>query len=342
MFTGRDLTDERFGRLICLERIEDIIKKSGRAYQAWNCRCDCGNEKIILREYLINGETQSCGCLIKEGRINPKRLEKLQAGKRKFEPHISSARDIWRACKQRKKCYLSFEEFYNISQQNCHYCGIAPSNRFNKFTHSSRKNSQYGKDNGLFIYNGLDRIDSNQDYTINNVVACCLTCNMAKTDSSVEEFLSRIARMNVPNFQTIDIQPITLEGPGAWKTSIKSVFKGYAGYNDGDLKLEEFYYLSQLPCFYCGVEKLNTVNPGLYNKNSFEKYKQEGYFYYNGLDRIDSNLPHNKDNVVPCCIYCNFAKGKLFLDKFDEWIKRIQKYQKQKAVRTHRLSEFFS
>lgn len=30
----------------------------------WLCKCDCGNEKIISRECLINGDTKSCGCLI--------------------------------------------------------------------------------------------------------------------------------------------------------------------------------------------------------------------------------------------------------------------------------------
>ena len=35
--------------------------------QIWyNCRCLCGNEKPIRRDYLLNGHTRSCGCLVKE------------------------------------------------------------------------------------------------------------------------------------------------------------------------------------------------------------------------------------------------------------------------------------
>ena len=41
---------------------------------------------------------------------------------------------------------------------------------------------------------------------------------------------------------------------------------------------------------------------------------------YNGLDRVDSLLPHNKDNVVPCCARCNRMKSDM---SFDDFLKRI-------------------
>ena len=34
--------------------------KNGR--EMWLCRCDCGNEKVILKSSLLNGYTLSCGC----------------------------------------------------------------------------------------------------------------------------------------------------------------------------------------------------------------------------------------------------------------------------------------
>jgi len=49
-----------------------------------------------------------------------------------------------------------------------------------------RKGSGIGHD---FIYNGLDRIDSKAEYTIDNVVACCRRCNVAKNDMSAQEFM---------------------------------------------------------------------------------------------------------------------------------------------------------
>jgi hypothetical protein len=48
-----------------------------------------------------------------------------------------------------------------------------------------------------------------------------------------------------------------------------------------------------------------------------------GWFIYNGLDRIDSSLRHNKDNVVPCCSVCNTAKLDLTVEEFYNWIDRV-------------------
>ena len=58
----RDLTNQKFGRLIILNLKE--INKNHKT--VWHCRCDCGNECDILSESLINGSTRSCGCLHRE------------------------------------------------------------------------------------------------------------------------------------------------------------------------------------------------------------------------------------------------------------------------------------
>lgn len=62
-----DLTGKRFGRLLVLSRAKN--NKDGRTM--WLCRCDCGNERIIMGKCLRNGHTQSCGCLARD--INSKR-----------------------------------------------------------------------------------------------------------------------------------------------------------------------------------------------------------------------------------------------------------------------------
>lgn len=57
-----DLTGQKFGRLSVIERAPN--NKDGRTM--WKCRCDCGNERIIMGKSLRNGHTQSCGCLNRE------------------------------------------------------------------------------------------------------------------------------------------------------------------------------------------------------------------------------------------------------------------------------------
>lgn len=58
----RDLTGERFGRLLVLQR--DGCNKHGQV--KWYCECECGTRKHILGICLSRGETQSCGCLHRE------------------------------------------------------------------------------------------------------------------------------------------------------------------------------------------------------------------------------------------------------------------------------------
>lgn len=70
---------------------------------------------------------------------------------------------------------LTDSEFLELVTKSCAYCG-----------HTQE-------------YNGIDRIDSNKGYTINNCVPCCSWCNTMKLDHSLEEFLQHIT--NIYNFQ---------------------------------------------------------------------------------------------------------------------------------------------
>lgn len=56
-----DLTNQRFGRLTV---IKPAPNKNGRT--AWHCKCDCGNNLIVITKSLRDGNTKSCGCLHKE------------------------------------------------------------------------------------------------------------------------------------------------------------------------------------------------------------------------------------------------------------------------------------
>ena len=59
----RDLSGQRFGRLVVIQRAPDRIWKSGKHEVAWYCNCDCGNTNIIVTSTgLKTGDTCSCGC----------------------------------------------------------------------------------------------------------------------------------------------------------------------------------------------------------------------------------------------------------------------------------------
>lgn len=97
-------------------------------------------------------------------------------------------------------------------------------------------------------------------------------------------------------------------------------------YNDGNLTFEQFMILSQQNCFYCDAILSNKQNVHKHSKDSSQYAKDNGDFAYNGLDRIDSNLPHNIENCVPCCWRCNSMKSDMSQSEFKKQIIRIYKH----------------
>ena len=63
----RDLTNERFGRLIPFRINKEKSKKIGRT--VWDCKCDCGNIVSVRRDNLVSGTATSCGCYKRESTI---------------------------------------------------------------------------------------------------------------------------------------------------------------------------------------------------------------------------------------------------------------------------------
>lgn len=292
----------------------------------WLCHCVCGNVTEVTTYNLNNNNTKSCGCIKTE--VSSKKAYKLIEGRRKYAPYMASARRVWKNMYRRNKNDdLDFETFFKYSQQNCFYCGIEPINKYNYFNAASSRGSQKAKDEGEFVYNGIDRINSDGYHTADNIVTCCYLCNRSKNDRSINEFLFWANKLKTNNTFKI----INLEYPkNPLASSIKCAFYMYK--KDTDLSVNEFYCISQMNCYYCDSPPSNFYNR-YKDKKATAETKEKGSFYYNGLDRIDSNLPHTKDNIVPCCKYCNFAKGKLQLQEFENWIKRIQAYQKTKRAR---------
>lgn len=55
-----NIMNQRFEKLV----VEKMLFQNGKSYCL--CRCDCGNEKVILASSLLNHGTRSCGCLNRE------------------------------------------------------------------------------------------------------------------------------------------------------------------------------------------------------------------------------------------------------------------------------------
>lgn len=65
----QDLTGQRFGRLVAIER----AGRSKNRQAMWRCACDCGNLTTVRLDCLKNSNTRSCGCLHDEVIANKRR-----------------------------------------------------------------------------------------------------------------------------------------------------------------------------------------------------------------------------------------------------------------------------
>lgn len=177
-----DLIGKVFGRLTVIKR-----EKNRKYEKMWLCECECGNRKIIYGSALLNNKTNSCGCLRKElmsERIKnvPSKIGFLdkECGKQRLYYHYK-----YSAKRRNINFELSKEQFFKLTKQNCFYCNSIP-----------EKVIQYEKDITKYIYNGVDRIDSNIGYLIENCVSCCNTCNVMKNNMPLEKFINQIKKIS--------------------------------------------------------------------------------------------------------------------------------------------------
>lgn len=63
-----DLVGQTFGRLIVVSFSH--VGGSGNVF--WNCKCVCGQERVVRAPTLKNGHTKSCGCLPKHDQSGEK------------------------------------------------------------------------------------------------------------------------------------------------------------------------------------------------------------------------------------------------------------------------------
>lgn len=189
------LTGQVFGRLT-VKGLHHCIKEKS----FWTCECECGTIKVVSGRSLRGNSTKSCGCLRVDttrmmGKRSKGRISKTSKNPR--EAHLNLIISRYKASSRNKglEFNLTNEEFSLISTRDCHYCGESPKSRFKDYTHSYRYN-------GEFLYNGIDRINNEIGYAIDNCLPCCSSCNRAKHTKTYEEFtqyLNRVYKFIVSN-----------------------------------------------------------------------------------------------------------------------------------------------
>lgn len=141
-------------------------------------QCVCGNDRLIQPDIVMSGTRISCGC--KKG--NRGKNTKLKNGNSSENALISRYKHSAR--KRNLEFSLTNKQLSFLFSGNCYYCGIPP---HKELIHRHSASS--------FTYNGIDRVDNNKGYIIDNTVSCCKQCNYAKSNQSLEEFLQWAERI---------------------------------------------------------------------------------------------------------------------------------------------------
>lgn len=166
-----DLIGKRFGKLVVLS---EYGRNKNRSV-TWLCHCDCGNDVVRSSHGLISGNVQSCNCLRGEVKAMPL-----------GESAINSLMATYkrRAKGKEREFTLTKEQFVHLTSSICFYCGEQPT-----------KTRKVNKNTGVYVFNGLDRVDSALGYTIENTVPCCYRCNVMKSDMNQNDFIKHIERI---------------------------------------------------------------------------------------------------------------------------------------------------
>lgn len=93
----KDLRGQRFSKLVVLERAENA--RNGQA--RFKCRCDCGNEVVVVGSDLKSGRTQSCGCFQRECAVQKHTTHGMR--------HTKNY-STW--CNIRQRCYNPKSKYY--------------------------------------------------------------------------------------------------------------------------------------------------------------------------------------------------------------------------------------
>lgn len=206
-----NIIDSRFGRLIVLEYLKSYKTEKDGYYYDYRCKCDCGNELITNRRYLMKGKVQSCGCLSRD--------KSSENGKKRKKYNIydlSNSFGIGYTSNTKEPFYFDLEDYNSIKE----YCWHKDNNGYIISQKDDKKIKLHrlvliSKENKDFVvdhinHNTLDnrkenlRICTRQQNTMNRI---CKGVTKRK-DTVNDKFRSYITinkkRINLGTFNTYE------------------------------------------------------------------------------------------------------------------------------------------
>lgn len=165
---SKDITGRRFSSLTVIKRSETKTQ-SGR--ELWECLCKCGRTKLFRAFNLESGKTHSCGCETHSRAVTSRFKGVGGLGKSYWGALLRSAKRRGIAVS------LTISQAWELYEKQNGVCAL--SGEALKFT------DNYAAFNGTA---SLDRIDSSNGYSIDNVQWVHKDVNNMKQDLSEDRF----------------------------------------------------------------------------------------------------------------------------------------------------------
>lgn len=256
------------------DRIQDNNRRKlrkafvdGESTDTHNCCLECKELQLIEEFITERGLSYNCNKCRAEMNIYTQNRIRLDT----YTNYIRLQEIERSAIRRDIEFHLESEEVLHLITQSCHYC-----NRYYEYINSHAE--PYSK-------MGIDRIDSDKHYTIDNVVTACKVCNRMKWIYGYHTFLNACYNIYKYYGSTNDWEDRSLVKCVSYANHRRNADKRNCV---TEISEEQFNIITSKKCFYCN------------NKNRPNQI---------GIDRVDSNLGYTADNkLVACCYVCNMMK----------------------------------
>ena len=278
------LLEDRMKEKECFEKRSEIVKHLKEEDSSNRLCVMCG---ILYDKYITMKGVESTRCLKCRDTMrkqDEKRVNRERNYKRENLENIERYYNAYKLSAKRRNHEFSItqKQFEELVREPCYYCDT--------------------KEEGEAV--GIDRVDSNIGYRIENSRPCCEICNAFKFTYHVIYFLTKA------KYIATNTKPDT-EFHTKWKYSYSLGTTTYSRYKY-DCKSREIEFpltesqwtkLTSGSCYICGFDKTPI-----------------------GIDRyINSIRSYTYENCRPCCSPCNVMKSIYSFEQLKEQCEKIYK-----------------
>lgn len=264
----------------------------------------CASYWIDARKRLIENDLE--GYLKKNAEqakkwrdANPDKVKEINQDRNEnIEYHYTTYKRS--ALSKRLDFEISKDIFMTMVKDPCYYCGTLQEKGFN----------------------GIDRLDSTQDYVKENCVTCCEMCNMMKGSLGPNIFVHRVEHI-LTNLKLIEGKMYPDEFANVITVSYTD-YKKRAKKKELSFEFTEeaFTIKCKMSCYLCGKKTDDT--------------------HKNGLDRLDNTKGYTEENTKCCCWNCNFMKKDYDYGTFLQKMILINSYQNIHPIPNNESKEVYN